>query len=108
MSKFFRNKDVEYPSLLAVDYHRKWMNNIKSSLGSKCTFLQHMRKVVHGLDEEGNKLPDEYFVVATFNVNGEVKRIVFQIEGTIQDVDNENYSNLKKDLLSYARTEGII
>ena len=108
MSKFFRNKDVEYPSLIAVEFHRKWMNHIKRSLGSNCTFLQHMRKVVHGVDEEGRELPDEYFVVAAFNVDGEVKRIVFKIDGTIQDVDKENYTNLKKDLLSYARTEGII
>ena len=120
MSRYFVNPLVRQPNPLAVQYHREWIKRIKNKLGSKCIFLQHVREVTHGdsvdkegnliYDEDGNTIPkpDNYFVVATFEVDGGKQNIKFQINGTIADVSNENYVNLEKDLLSYARTEGII
>lgn len=96
MSKYFVNPDVRQSNFMAVSYHREWLNEIRRALGSNCTFLQHVRS------------GDNYFVEARFKSEGFYKIITFQIDGTIRDVDNENYLNLKKDLLNYARTEGII
>lgn len=96
MSRYFRNRDVRQPNPMAVLYHREWISKIKSSLGSKCTFLQHIR--------EGS----EYFLQARFKVDGGHKAITFKIEGTPSDVSNENYLDLQKQLTNYARAEKLI
>lgn len=101
MSRYFVNKDVEQPNPMAALYHREWITKIKKSLGSKCIFLQHVRR--NHQDKE-----DEYFLEARFAVKGGKKRITFKIEGTPSDVSNQNYLDLQQQLLGYARTEKLI
>ncbi len=116
MSKYFVNKDMKQPNPMAVLYHKEWIAKIKKSLGSNCTFLQHVRKDKVSLVDrlfQGTEIvvkpksvitKSDYFLEARFGK----KRITFKIEGTPTDVSNENYLNLQKQLLGYARTEKLI
>lgn len=119
MSKYFVNPMVRQPNYMAVSYHRSWIKEIKSALGSKCVLLQHVREDKKTFQERtwanGNRrFPDtlviepHYFLEARFVQDGNIKTIKFEIEGTPSDVSNKNYTDLKKDLLAYARTEKLI
>jgi hypothetical protein len=73
-----------------IDFHKTWLGHIKESLGASYVAYENEK--------------DKFFLnVRTKNKEGEQKEIKYSIEGTPNDVTNEDYENLLRQLMTYAK-----
>lgn len=73
-----------------IDFHKTWLGHIKKSLGASYVAYE--------------KDKDTFFLnVRTKNREGEQKEIKYSIQGTPNDVTNEDYENLLRQLMTYAK-----
>lgn len=106
------------PNQISAYFHRGNLLNIKQGLGSKCTFISHIRypkfELVPVLNEKGEpkkgmfkrvESGTRYGVMAKF---GKAKPVLAMLNGTPNDIKAEYYAQLKNDLADAARKRGLL